>query len=96
MKLFRDKRGQGMVEYAMIAALVSAVGFAAFQTLGAKTSSTVGSHPIVSIGGGEPPAPPAPPAPTAAPTDPAQPPAPTDPAQPPADPAQPPADPAQP
>lgn len=46
----RDQRGQSMVEYGIALALVSAVAFGAFQTLGQKTSSTIGSNPITTIG----------------------------------------------
>jgi pilus assembly protein Flp/PilA len=39
----RDDSGQGLVEYALIIALVSIVAMAALQYLGAKASNTLNS-----------------------------------------------------
>ena len=55
----RDQRGQSMVEYGVAIALVSAVAFGAFQTLGMKTNSQFATHPLNAVvgGGGSGPAP---------------------------------------
>jgi pilus assembly protein Flp/PilA len=39
--LLRDERGQGLVEYALIIALVSIVAIAALKFLGSKASNTL-------------------------------------------------------
>jgi pilus assembly protein Flp/PilA len=39
--LLRDERGQGLVEYALIVALVSIVAIAALKFLGGKASNTL-------------------------------------------------------
>ena len=52
-KLVKDERGQGMVEYAMMAALVSAVGFAAFQKLGGSVVNSINSV-TDKVGGSQP------------------------------------------
>lgn len=36
LKLIRDKRGVGAIEYALIASLISVAAIAAFETMGAK------------------------------------------------------------
>jgi pilus assembly protein Flp/PilA len=41
MGVFRDERGQGLVEYALIIALVSLVAISALKFLGAKASNTL-------------------------------------------------------
>ncbi len=40
-RLLRDERGQGLVEYALIVALVSIVAIAALKFLGSKASNTL-------------------------------------------------------
>jgi pilus assembly protein Flp/PilA len=40
-RLIRDDRGQGLVEYALIIALVSVLAIAALQFLGQKASNTL-------------------------------------------------------
>ena len=40
--LLRDERGQSMVEYGVAIALVSAVAFGAFQTLGQSVVKAIG------------------------------------------------------
>ncbi|MFD0949222.1 Flp family type IVb pilin [Paraperlucidibaca wandonensis] len=40
-KLRRDEKGATVIEYALIAALVSIAAIVAFQTLGTKVSSTM-------------------------------------------------------
>jgi pilus assembly protein Flp/PilA len=40
-RLLRDERGQGLVEYALIVALVSIVAIAALKFLGGKASNTL-------------------------------------------------------
>jgi len=42
-KFLLDDSGQGLVEYALIIALVSIVAIAALQTLGQKTNNTLGN-----------------------------------------------------
>ena len=39
--MFRDDKGQGLVEYALIIALVSIVAIAALQVLGKKASNSL-------------------------------------------------------
>ncbi len=41
MGILRDDRGQGLVEYALIIALVSLVAISALKFLGAKASNTL-------------------------------------------------------
>ncbi len=41
MRFFRDDTGQGLVEYALIIALVSIVTIAALQFLGGKASNSL-------------------------------------------------------
>jgi pilus assembly protein Flp/PilA len=41
MGVLRDDRGQGLVEYALIIALVSIVAIAALKFLGGKASNTL-------------------------------------------------------
>jgi pilus assembly protein Flp/PilA len=41
--LLADESGQGLVEYALIIALVSIVAILALQTLGKKASNTLGN-----------------------------------------------------
>lgn len=39
--LFRDQRGAGLVEYAMLAGLVAIAAFAAFRTFGTNVNTAV-------------------------------------------------------
>ena len=41
VKLWRDERGQGLVEYALVIALVAIVAIAALQFLGSKANNTL-------------------------------------------------------
>jgi pilus assembly protein Flp/PilA len=41
MAVLRDDRGQGLVEYALVIALVSLVAISALKFLGAKASNTL-------------------------------------------------------